>query len=181
MAAAAFVFIKCEHEFTPLILWNGLHRPPTPRRKKFAMLLHRRTFALALAALMSAAAITLTPVQPAHAQPSSSLCAQYYTVGRGDTLTRIARRYGLSVAAVQRINGIAPNAYIYPGQILCLVPPPPASDVDSPGLAYTVMRGDTLNRIARQFGVSVNALMAANAIRNPNRIEVGQVLIVPIP
>ncbi len=44
---------------------------------------------------------------------------------------------------------------------------------------YTVVRGDTLTKIAIQFNTSVTALMRANSIRNPNRIEVGQRLTIP--
>lgn len=61
---------------------------------------------------------------------------------------------------------------------LCL--PPPAVYAASPcGAAYTVQRGDTLTRIARRCATTVAALTAANRLRNPNRIAVGQVLVIP--
>ncbi|NLJ63506.1 MAG: M23 family metallopeptidase [Alcaligenaceae bacterium] len=41
---------------------------------------------------------------------------------------------------------------------------------------YRVQKGDTLSKIARQHGQSVNALMRNNNIRNPNHIQVGQLL-----
>lgn len=41
---------------------------------------------------------------------------------------------------------------------------------------YRVVKGDTLSKIARQHGQSVNSLMQLNNIRNPNHIRVGQVL-----
>lgn len=41
---------------------------------------------------------------------------------------------------------------------------------------YRVVRGDTLTKIARQHGQSVNEIMRANNIRNPNQIKVGQLL-----
>jgi LysM repeat protein len=44
---------------------------------------------------------------------------------------------------------------------------------------YVVRPGDTLFRIGRAYGVTVDQLAAANAISNPNRILVGQVLIIP--
>ena len=43
-------------------------------------------------------------------------------------------------------------------------------------MAYTVRAGDTLGSIAKQMGVSVTALAAANGIANPNRISIGQVI-----
>lgn len=44
---------------------------------------------------------------------------------------------------------------------------------------YTVERGDTLGGIARDQGVSLSALIAANDISNPNLIYPGQVLTIP--
>ena len=44
---------------------------------------------------------------------------------------------------------------------------------------YTVQFGDSLSSIAVRFGTSVNALMQANGIWNPNRVLVGQTLCIP--
>ncbi|HSL77273.1 MAG TPA: LysM peptidoglycan-binding domain-containing protein [Candidatus Limnocylindrales bacterium] len=48
---------------------------------------------------------------------------------------------------------------------------------------YVIKTGDTLSRIARQFNVSLDALLAANKerISNPNRIRVGDEIIIPLP
>ncbi|MGI6207388.1 MAG: LysM peptidoglycan-binding domain-containing protein [Anaerolineae bacterium] len=46
---------------------------------------------------------------------------------------------------------------------------------------YVVVQGDTLSRIARSFGVTVEALAELNNIEDPNRISVGQVLVIPTP
>lgn len=56
-------------------------------------------------------------------------------------------------------------------------PTPPAAPTGVPE-TYVVKRGDTLGSIARRFGLSLSALIAANNIRDPNRIFVGQVLII---
>lgn len=45
---------------------------------------------------------------------------------------------------------------------------------------YTVQRGDTLGTIAARYGVSVNDLVNLNNIKNPNLIEVGQQLVIPV-
>jgi len=71
-------------------------------------------------------------------------------------------------------------------------PTPDASDVaasDSPEptvvaeptpQTYTIKSGDTLNKIAKKFGLTVDALLAANKqIKNPNKISVGDVLTIP--
>jgi len=44
---------------------------------------------------------------------------------------------------------------------------------------HVVRRGENLFRIGLRYGVTVNALVAANALSNPNHIWVGQRLIIP--
>ena len=46
---------------------------------------------------------------------------------------------------------------------------------------YTVRRGDTLSGIAAAIGATVDELQALNAIRNPDRLQAGQELIVSLP
>ncbi|MBI3536194.1 MAG: LysM peptidoglycan-binding domain-containing protein [Chloroflexi bacterium] len=46
--------------------------------------------------------------------------------------------------------------------------------------SYTIQSGDTLSKIAKQFGVSVNAIAAANNIANPSLIKPAQVLTISI-
>ena len=54
-------------------------------------------------------------------------------------------------------------------------PQPPTTGAQT----YTVKPGDTIDKIAAQFGVSPSALEQANDIQNPNLIEVGQTLTIP--
>jgi LysM repeat protein len=61
-----------------------------------------------------------------------------------------------------------------------------ASPVESAGptsspISYVVKRGDRLGNIADQFGVTVDAIVALNHLDNPNHIEAGQVLLIPVP
>jgi hypothetical protein len=47
---------------------------------------------------------------------------------------------------------------------------------------YTIRQGDTLSTIARRFKISVDEILAANKnIKNPNRITVGDVIVIPAP
>jgi murein DD-endopeptidase MepM/ murein hydrolase activator NlpD len=48
-------------------------------------------------------------------------------------------------------------------------------------ISYQVRHGDTLNDIARRYGISVTELARTNHIGNPNRIEVSQSLVIPFP
>ncbi|KLU40724.1 MAG: hypothetical protein AA931_04055 [Peptococcaceae bacterium 1109] len=106
-----------------------------------------------------------------------------YTVQPGDSMFLIARRFGVSLDALIAANPQIQNPnLIFPGQIVCVptspAPPPP---VCPPGtFRYTVQPGDSMFLIAQRFGVSLNALIAANPqIQNPNLIFPGQVICVP--
>jgi len=92
----------------------------------------------------------------------------------------IARRFGISLDALINANPQVPDPnLIFPGQELCI----PAADGQPPactGFFYTVQPGDTMFIIARRFGVSLNALIAANPqIPDPNVIFPGQRICIP--
>jgi LysM repeat protein len=55
---------------------------------------------------------------------------------------------------------------------------PPTTTTTVP-TEYIVQKGDSLTRIAQQFGVTVAQLVAANSIQNPDHIEEGQRLTIP--
>lgn len=97
-----------------------------------------------------------------------------YTVRRGDTLFRIARRYGTTVAAIRRRNGLR-GATIRIGQRIVI---PTGRQAARPGgWYYTVRRGDTLFRIARRTGTNLTRLRAANGwIVN---LRIGQRIFIP--
>ena len=48
-------------------------------------------------------------------------------------------------------------------------------------ISHTVQKGDTMLNIARRYDVTVDAIIAANNISNPNHIEVGTTLLIPQP
>lgn len=58
-------------------------------------------------------------------------------------------------------------------------PAPTAVPTQVPGFAYTVVPGDNYYRIARKFGVSVQSILSANRVANPNLLYTGTVLIIP--
>lgn len=131
---------------------------------------------------------TLTPVPTNTTAPSSP--PGTYTVQWGDTLYSIAAKEGVTVAAITAANpGINPNV-IVPGQVLNLpapgTRPQPAPVATAPSSSpsactptYTVQRGDWIYALARRFGVSVTAILAANPGINANVLYPGQVLNIP--
>jgi LysM repeat protein len=129
--------------------------------------------ALALATGMSLALPLVAAAAPA---ANAAGCAAFYTVRRGDRLVRIAQTYRTSVAVLTALNGLANPNRIWTGQVLCVKA---AVAPTNPGTFYTVVRGDTLNKIARHYGWSVDFLARVNHITNINRIFVGQELFIP--
>jgi len=107
-----------------------------------------------------------------------------HTIQPGETLGSIARRYGLTIDQLARSNNIDNPNEIYFGQQLNIwssvenntVAP---NDSVASAATYVVQRGDTLGEIARNHGVSVATILAANTIDDPNRVLVGQVLTIP--
>lgn len=55
--------------------------------------------------------------------------------------------------------------------------PPPQSPTSD--IIHTVQTGDTLYAISQQYGVSIQAIVNANGLTNPNDLEVGQQLVIP--
>ncbi len=113
-------------------------------------------------------------VIPTGATPSPSTGS--YTVQPGDTLYRIAARYGTTVTAIANANNIANPNLIYPGQVLVI---PGGGSTPPATRTYTVQPGDTLYSIAGRYGTTVNAIVTANNIADPNLILPGQVLVIP--
>ncbi len=92
-----------------------------------------------------------------------------YTVRRGDALSEIAQKYGVSVADIKRWNNLTNNT-IRVGQELVLYLSEP---VAPERVVYTVRRGDTLSEIAQRFGVSVTDIKRWNNLAG-NTIQIGQ-------
>ncbi|MEA3019553.1 MAG: hypothetical protein QOI47_1077 [Actinomycetota bacterium] len=106
--------------------------------------------------------------------------AATYTLRPGDTLGVIARDHHTTVAALVAANGIKNPDRVYAGEQLVIpgAVPGPAMQLISVS-KYVVRAGDTLGSIATAQHVSVAALGKANALRDPNRISVGQPLVIP--
>ena len=110
-----------------------------------------------------------------------------HRVQRGETLSGIATRYRVSQSALVAINNLRSRNFIREGQELRL----PGSNGARPitlaqrdglpsgdGDTYIVRAGDSIDRIARMFGVGAGDLLARNAIADADRIYIGQELIV---
>ena len=99
-----------------------------------------------------------------------------YTVKKGDTLSKIAAKYGTTYQKIAADNGISNPNKINVGQVLRITTNKTVTTqtVTSNKVYYTVKRGDTLSGIARKYGTNVAKLVMLNGIKNANKIYVNQ-------
>ncbi len=180
-------------------MWNAVD-PAVPLQRGMVLRLYvSPSFPQARALLASPSQVTV--VEPnteaasnalTHARqprPPSTRRVEY-TVKAGDGLGKIARRFGVSVPALRAENGMPRDVVIAPGDVLWV---PANRTPRAKGKArrtatkreargrtgYTVKSGDSLGKIARKFGVDLDALRRRNGMRRSARIYPGQRLIIP--
>jgi LysM repeat protein len=94
-----------------------------------------------------------------------------HVVRRGETVTSIAKHYGVSIEHVLSANGLRSRDKIYPGQAIKI------GGYDAPQakpIVHSVARGETVSGIAKRYGVSTKDILAANGLRSRDRIYPGQ-------
>ncbi len=96
-----------------------------------------------------------------------------YTVKAGDSLWLISRRYGTTVEALKRLNGLTSDL-LNIGQVLKI----PVSQNTS-YIEYTVRPGDSLWTISRRYGTTVEAIMNLNGLTS-DALGIGQILRIPV-
>jgi murein DD-endopeptidase MepM/ murein hydrolase activator NlpD len=114
------------------------------------------------------------------------------TVGRGQSLKAIARKYGVPESAIMQVNGIANPSAIRSGQRLVIpryvsgsAPPPrvatvaPAPQPRAGEDIHIVAPGETLMSIARRHRISLTALARANKIDAYGKLSIGERLVIP--
>jgi LysM repeat protein len=144
--------------------------------------------------------------RPDREKPVKAKSTGSYTVQSGDSLSKLAARYGTSVAALKAANGIEGEG-INIGQALVIPQkgsaPPKATPAPAPekkpvaaepppkkpaataapankgtGVEHFVLEGDRLSILARRYGVSVDSIRSANSL-DGDFIRVGQLLVIP--
>ena len=104
----------------------------------------------------------------ATAAPTRSI--SYYTVKIGDTLSGIAKAFGVSLNTIVWQNGLSSNAFLRPGDKLTILP--------VSGVLHKVKAGDSLSKIAKQYGVKTTDIIAYNNLSG-DKVIIGQSLIIP--
>lgn len=152
--------------------------------------------------------LTSGTVAPAPTAPSATSGGRY-TIVKGDTISGIAARFGVSTQSVLTANGLSWSSIIYPGQTIAIpgsalaaenvssvTPAPPAQTPSAPTPAepttpvvstpapptnssYLIKRGDTISSIAKRFNVSIQSLLDANGLNWSSIIYAGRTLTIP--
>ena len=138
------------------------------------------------AAPVASTTTTTVPVASTTAIPTTTEAADVgplsVLVEVGDSLSKIAKRYDTTTEILAAINGICDVNQIYVGQKILLAAAGSETDdgVDPEPISVTVIveAGDSLSKIAKQYDTTVDDLMVANDITDPNLVLVGQELVV---
>lgn len=124
-----------------------------------------------------ALAETLPAARP-EAVPTATGGARYVVIA-GDTLSKIAHRYGVALAALTRANGLG-SSRLRIGQVLAVPDQGAAGNAGGVGGGEHVVRaGDSLWTIARRSGISPQALAGLNGIATTATLRPGQRLRLP--
>ena len=138
------------------------------------------------AAPVASTTTTTVPVASTTAIPTTTEAADVgplsVLVEVGDSLSKIAKRYDTTTEILAAINGICDVNQIYVGQKILLAAAGSETDdgVDPEPISVTVIveAGDSLSKIAKRYDTTVDDLMVANDITDPNLVLVGQELVV---
>jgi LysM repeat protein len=115
-----------------------------------------------------------------------------YTVAKGDTLSRIAVRFGMPLGRLLEINRLEPDVPLYVGKRLKIEGVPPEPDPTAkPGKrpnkstaeekrayrTYRVKKGDTILNIAREQRIPVGTLLKLNGMKLDDPLHKDRILI----
>lgn len=104
-----------------------------------------------------------------------------YKVRSGDTLSKIALKYGTTVNQLVTLNNIKNPNLIYVGQYL-IIPDNTSYENGQNAcgkISYKIKPGDTLSKLAITYNTTVQQIATLNYISNPNLIYAGNIILIP--
>lgn len=102
-----------------------------------------------------------------------------HTIKSGDTFYKLAKEYGTTVEAIVSANPLVDPNNLEIGETLCI----PTQKIYPPcpeGNYYAIKSGDTLYNIARRYNISLDDLIHANPLLDPEKLEIGQIICLPV-
>jgi murein DD-endopeptidase MepM/ murein hydrolase activator NlpD len=95
----------------------------------------------------------------------------FYTVQSGDTVSKIAAEFGVTIYTVLWANNLTATSYIKEGQELEILP--------VTGVKYTVKSGDTVSVLASKYKANQDDIIAFNELPADGSLQVGDEIIIP--
>ncbi|MCX6832790.1 MAG: LysM peptidoglycan-binding domain-containing protein [candidate division Zixibacteria bacterium] len=112
-----------------------------------------------------------------------------YVVRKGDSMADIASAHGTTVNQLVMVNGLDKSSRIYPGQVLNVgvkrfsqsrqSASAPRASKSQHIMTYKVREGDSMDKLAKQYGTTSANLALLNGFENNRRLRVGQLINVP--
>lgn len=135
-----------------------------------------------LATTPQAASVDVQSTTRRYEETASPEELEFYTVRRGDNLSKISRQFQTSVSELKGWNNLRSDLILV-GQDLRVKAPtvqelvqPKEEEAKATSTSYTVQAGDTLSAIAQKSNTSLQKLVQVNQLANPNHILVGQTI-----
>ena len=100
----------------------------------------------------------------------ASVKSDFHTVQKGQSLSKIAKIYGLSLSRLKAWNNIQGNPVIHPGQKI---------RIQANKKYHIVRKGDTLIDISKKYGVPLPKLMKENSLNFKSLLLTGRKLVLP--
>ncbi len=94
-----------------------------------------------------------------------------YTVREGDTLSHIARMYGVTANTILWANDLPRASAIQPGQTLVILP--------VAGVQHVVKKGDTIANLAKRYKAEEADILSYNQLDTSSSLTLGETLIIP--
>lgn len=125
---------------------------------------------------------------------ASTSSSTRYTIRKGDTISGIAHRFGITANSLLTANDLKASSIIYAGRSLVIprrtasttpTAPPvvgsPSAPIAPPTApsSYTIRSGDTITSIAKKFNVTVEAILTANHLTSSSIIYAGRTIVIP--
>jgi len=94
-----------------------------------------------------------------------------YIVKQGDSISLIAKRFGITVNTILWANNLTEKSYIKPGDTLTILP--------TSGISHKVAKGDNLGKLAKLYDVDIEQIAEANNMDDTDLLEIGRQIIIP--
>jgi N-acetylmuramoyl-L-alanine amidase len=120
---------------------------------------------------------TLVAWQQDNGDDQSQLTPASYVVRRGDTLSELAERFGVSMAELKKANNMK-SSTVQLGQSLKVPGAASAAPINAVFIEHKISRGETLSEIATSYSISMARIRESNQLKSDN-IQTGQVLKIP--